>query len=252
MYSSGTPKHIPLRLMVDKERNRVLFAEAGKEFVDVLFSFMTLPLGTITRLVSEDSNLKAVRFGCISSLYESVGNLDHKYFCTNTCKDMLLHPRNPMEVHCQNLELNIDDTEPTKYFICPNFECRKKESVLLSTFRNQKCNCGSYLSSEITLSGEVTVTCEGFVQETTTFVILDDLSVISGDRKSITISETVYSPVTLLDPKSPVNGESSNGGGFVKGASMFMAMTLLKASLMSSSALTIGLSQLPKSIKEEK
>lgn len=38
---------VPLTFMVDKERKKVLYAEAGKDFVDVLFSFLTLPLGTI-------------------------------------------------------------------------------------------------------------------------------------------------------------------------------------------------------------
>jgi hypothetical protein len=34
---------VSLRVMVDKERNRVLYAEAGNDFVDALFSFLTLP-----------------------------------------------------------------------------------------------------------------------------------------------------------------------------------------------------------------
>lgn len=59
---------VSLWVLVDKERNRVLYAEAGKDFVDVLFSFLTLPLGTIARLMSKDSNIEAVRFGSISSL----------------------------------------------------------------------------------------------------------------------------------------------------------------------------------------
>ncbi|KAF7825583.1 DUF674 family protein [Senna tora] len=131
MDSTVTPKQISLTLMVDRGRNRVLFAEAGKDFADVLLSFLTLPLGTIARLVSKGSNLKAVRFGCISSLYESVGNLDRKYFCTNTCKEMLLMTRNTMEAHCGNLKINIDDTVPTKYFICPKLNVESATIVIL-------------------------------------------------------------------------------------------------------------------------
>ncbi|RHN46370.1 hypothetical protein MtrunA17_Chr7g0241501 [Medicago truncatula] len=48
--------------MVDKESNKVLYPEAVKDFVDVLFSFFTLPLGTIARLVATDSNIEAVQF----------------------------------------------------------------------------------------------------------------------------------------------------------------------------------------------
>lgn len=42
-----------LRLLVDKKKNKVVLAEAGKEFVDVLFSFLTLPMGTVARLVEK-------------------------------------------------------------------------------------------------------------------------------------------------------------------------------------------------------
>ncbi|MCI54259.1 DUF674 family protein, partial [Trifolium medium] len=50
---------ITLRLMVDKENKKVVYAEAGKDFYDVLLSFLTLPLGTIARLVAEESNIEA-------------------------------------------------------------------------------------------------------------------------------------------------------------------------------------------------
>jgi hypothetical protein len=65
-------------------KNKVLYAECGKDFVDVLFSFLTLPLGTIARLVATDSNMKAVKFGSISSLYQSVENLDQQYIYGTT------------------------------------------------------------------------------------------------------------------------------------------------------------------------
>ncbi|MCH80900.1 DUF674 family protein [Trifolium medium] len=40
---------VTLRVIVDKERNQVVYAEAGKDFVDVLFSFITLPYNCKTR-----------------------------------------------------------------------------------------------------------------------------------------------------------------------------------------------------------
>ncbi|PNX94675.1 hypothetical protein L195_g017853 [Trifolium pratense] len=135
-----------LRVLVDNERNKVVYAEAGKDFVDALFSFLTLPLGTIARLVAKESNVEAVRFGSISSLYQSVANLDEQYLWTHACKEMLLNPRNFMEAYCRNMKLNIDDTEPTKYFVCENLTCySESRSGLLSTFRNQRCTCGRVL-----------------------------------------------------------------------------------------------------------
>jgi hypothetical protein len=172
---------ITLRLMVDKQNKRVLYAEATKDFVDVLLSFLTLPLGTIARLVAQESksNIEAMRFGSISSLYQSVTDLDQQYLWSETCKEMLLKPRNSMEGYCRKLKLNIDDTEPLQHFICPKFNCtREKSGNHLSTFMNQKCSCGEVMNLVISPPQERSSLENGFVKETATFIISDDLSIM--------------------------------------------------------------------------
>lgn len=168
-----------LRVMVDKESNKVLYAEAVKDFVDVLFSFFTFPLGTIARLVATDSNIEAVQFGSISSLYQSVKDLDQQYLCTNTCKEMLLQPRSSMEAYCQKLKLNIDDTEPLQHFVCENWDCvRKQSGACLSIFRNQKCSCGKVMNLVMFPPKKNLNLGNGFAKETATFIISDDLTVM--------------------------------------------------------------------------
>ncbi|XP_045797848.1 uncharacterized protein LOC123892038 [Trifolium pratense] len=170
---------VTLRVMVNKESNKVMYAEAGKDFVDALFSFLTLPLGTIARRVAEESNIEGVRFGIISSIYQSVTNLDEQCLWTNTCKEMLLKPRNSMEAYCRKMKLNIDDTEPMKHFVCRIFDCVRKESgSLLSLFKNQKCSCGYILNREMSLPTECLILESGFVKETASFIISDDLYVM--------------------------------------------------------------------------
>jgi hypothetical protein len=167
---------VSLRIMVDKERNRVLYAEAGKDFVDVLLSFLTLPLGTIARLISQKSNIEAVEFGSISSLYRGVLDLDQQYLWSPACKEMLLQPRNSMEFYFQQMKLNIDDT-PMEYFFCSDWECTRRESGnLLITMRNQKCYCGRVLDKDV--PPEHLSLGNGFVEETATFIISDDLFVM--------------------------------------------------------------------------
>ncbi|WJZ88121.1 hypothetical protein VitviT2T_007451 [Vitis vinifera] len=58
-----TPKQISLKIAIDKEKNQVLFAESDIDFVDVLFSFLTLPMGTILRLADKKSGV-----GCMDYL----------------------------------------------------------------------------------------------------------------------------------------------------------------------------------------
>ncbi|PNX59246.1 hypothetical protein L195_g051320 [Trifolium pratense] len=170
---------VPLTVFVDKERNKVLYAEAGKDFVDALFSFLTLPLGTIARLVAKDSNIEAVRFGSISSLYQSVSDLDEEeHLCNQTCKEMLLKPRSSMESSYRDMKLKIDDTEQIKCFVCDDNEtCIKKNGRYLSFFTNQKCICGKLMNKE-RLSDDFLI--NGFVKAVT-FIVSNDLHVMPYD-----------------------------------------------------------------------
>ena len=42
-----------LNLIVDKNSRKVLYAEAGKKFIDFLFNLLTLPVGTVIMQLTE-------------------------------------------------------------------------------------------------------------------------------------------------------------------------------------------------------
>jgi len=131
---------ISLRILIDEEKNKVLFAQGGKDFMDIMLSFLTFPLATIAKLVNTPSNIEKVSFGSISTLYESVANLEEQQFWTPVCKKMLLQPKNSMEEYCRKLKHNIDVSEETKFLICDDWECSRQSSGgLLTTFSNLKC-----------------------------------------------------------------------------------------------------------------
>lgn len=164
-----TMKEVSLKLLVNKETDKVLFAEAGKDFVDALFSFLTLPLGTIVRLIEKPSNTGPVMVGCLNSLYHSVEDLDTEYLCIS--KEMLLQPINSSEDYCNTLELNIDDSQPTKYCLCGCGSVRLRWCT--SIFEN--CQCGSLFFSQSVLLKHYS---KGFVNSFSTFLITDELIVM--------------------------------------------------------------------------
>ncbi|KAG5009919.1 hypothetical protein JHK87_018440 [Glycine soja] len=61
---------VTLKLVVIIGRNEVLFVEAGKDFVDALFSFLKLPLRTVARLVLKEPNVQPIEVASLSSLYQ--------------------------------------------------------------------------------------------------------------------------------------------------------------------------------------
>ncbi|KAK8515022.1 hypothetical protein V6N12_001187 [Hibiscus sabdariffa] len=85
--NSPSPRTVSLKLMIDPKSNRLLFAEAGKDFVDFLFYVMSLPVGSMTRLLGELGTV-----GCIGNIYRSVENLNDSYILSASDKEMLLKP----------------------------------------------------------------------------------------------------------------------------------------------------------------
>uniref|UniRef100_A0A8R7TSV2 Uncharacterized protein n=1 Tax=Triticum urartu TaxID=4572 RepID=A0A8R7TSV2_TRIUA len=77
-----------MKLLVNSKSQRVLYAEAGKDVVDFLFSLLTLPLGTVAKLIADDSPAA----GSVVNLYSSVDRLDDTYICRDNAKDALLRP----------------------------------------------------------------------------------------------------------------------------------------------------------------
>ncbi|TVU21785.1 hypothetical protein EJB05_31447, partial [Eragrostis curvula] len=62
--SSNASTKLSMKLLVDTKAGRVLYAEAGKDVVDFLFSLLTMPVGAVVRILSKDAMV-----GSIGNLY---------------------------------------------------------------------------------------------------------------------------------------------------------------------------------------
>lgn len=80
---------VSLKLLVDRKGHRVLFGEAGKEFVNFLFNLQSLPVGTVIRILSQQCMV-----GSLEKLYESIENMnDASMQALQAGKDALLKPK---------------------------------------------------------------------------------------------------------------------------------------------------------------
>lgn len=93
--------NISMKLIVSKSKKVVCQAEAGEDFVNLLFSFLVLPLGFL---------LKQMRFGilkgCIDHLYKSVQDFDQQ-LQSRYSKEVLLNPKLPPGFCYENHPLGI-------------------------------------------------------------------------------------------------------------------------------------------------
>ncbi|KAG7553783.1 hypothetical protein ISN44_As11g001040 [Arabidopsis suecica] len=204
MAQSFKEPKVSLRLIVDEEKNKVVLAEAGNDFVDVLFSFLMLPIGTIVRLLENHRKSETVTVGCFSNLYKSVVDMDMDNFETAACKEMLLYPRGLKDELWKRFKININPTVGVnKFYTCPNFaSCN-----MCSNFSSSKCKCGRLMNKEILIPEADKVAdnmkndVDGvFIRGRYSFIITDDLKV-SVDSTGLvlkTLGSLGYADVSKL------------------------------------------------------
>ncbi|KAG4216169.1 hypothetical protein ERO13_A01G224566v2 [Gossypium hirsutum] len=139
-----------IKLLIDQERNKVLPAEAGNDFIDILRILLKLPLGNIGLLFRKNESLLT---GCLDNLNNSVENLSLNSFRNHACKLMLLYP------------ISTHKDKPVYY-------CE-----------TSRCSCGKLMNSEIYLEemerdGVKDENEGGFSKVESRFFITDDLRVM--------------------------------------------------------------------------
>ncbi|XP_048326279.1 uncharacterized protein LOC125421398 [Ziziphus jujuba] len=197
--STKTTSSINLKLLIDPRGQRVLFAEAKKDFVDFLFTLMSLPVGTVINLLSSNAMI-----GTLGKLYQSIENLDDTYLQPNVDRETVLNPKAPALYGANAIPLllpnnNIGQEHADKnMYVCSNMissgysrsdhlyvaddskaicpQCKSRMSVavnyvvgaqkigeneLHSTSSSSSCGCGE----------------GGFVKGVVTYMVMDDLEV---------------------------------------------------------------------------
>ncbi|XP_074287247.1 uncharacterized protein LOC141612384 [Silene latifolia] len=207
-------KKLSLKLLVDSKANKVLFAEAGKEFVDFLFHILSLPVGTVVKLLNESGAV-----GCIGSLYKSVESLSSEYFQANVSKDVVLKPKTAVNVPL--LELNDGPSASRKLYRCPN-GCAYGSDDPNATCRgcsHKICTALIYVSPPNAVNiGSTSSATGGYVKGVVTYMVMDNLEV----KPMSTISGiTLMNKFNVKDVSALVEKEVQVG--FTEGLAMLKA-----------------------------
>ncbi|CAO2208952.1 unnamed protein product [Urochloa humidicola] len=189
--SEASASTFSMKLLVDTKAGRVLYAEAGKDVVDFLFSLLTLPVGTVVKILTKDSMVDSV-----GNLYGSVEKLDETYVRSDDAKDALLAPAGGYSGG-KLLQLPEPDPAPTEFYRCSNGSYTECQSLLSKVFgdRCTRKNCNGKMTTVMKLGdssgggggipaggGSVaaaasTIAGTGFVQGIVTYTVMDDLKV---------------------------------------------------------------------------
>ncbi|CAA0816064.1 Protein of unknown function (DUF674 [Striga hermonthica] len=140
-----------LTALIDKESKKVLLAEADNDFIDILLSFMTLPLGTIMKVLLYHGEVAAAVpvIGSLTTLYRGLSVLSDYHFWEGRFKPQVISPRR-YEMDGVKLKLQIGSEIMDAI---PN--CSKRPRT-----------------APIGFGGE------GFTEKSASFMISDDLKIV--------------------------------------------------------------------------
>jgi hypothetical protein len=169
---------VSLKLMIDKKSQRVLFAEADKEFVDFLFSIFTLPVGVVTRLLKDGGGMA----GSLPILYQSIENLSATYIQPDKDKCFVLEPKVIMPGAKVPLLLpNLRSTFPQLY---GHSGGDYKSCVHVTYKQGTYCSsCHAYANRMVTLIdpprsiNASSASGEGYVKGSVKYMVMDDMEV---------------------------------------------------------------------------
>ncbi|KAC9112624.1 hypothetical protein E3N88_46345 [Mikania micrantha] len=168
-----TKSMMTLKLLVNKQDRKIVFAEVNKDFVDFLFYILTLPIGAITKLFAKEP-----LSGSLGDLYQSIENLNDTYILQNKTKDTVLNPKSSTDVLGQDLLLIPKDPPAVakKTYKCNN-RCFYITSDLNATCPNCRSSMGYEVAYVSTEPAKVAVEEDGFVKGVVTYMVMDDLAV---------------------------------------------------------------------------
>ncbi|KAK9064144.1 hypothetical protein SSX86_018016 [Deinandra increscens subsp. villosa] len=215
-----------LKLLVNKQDRKVVFAEVNKDFVDFLFYILTLPIGAITKLFAKEP-----LSGSLGDLYRSIENLNDMYILQNKTKETVLNPKSSTNVPGQDLLLVSEDPPTThkKFYRCMH-QCKyvtDEPKIACPNCRTIMSVEVSYASTEAAKVAAALVGEAGFVKGVVTYMVMDDLAVkpMSTISTITLLNKLSVKDVCVLEEKEVQFGIQE-------------ALKLLKASLVCKNVLT--------------
>ncbi|OMP02618.1 hypothetical protein COLO4_10956 [Corchorus olitorius] len=238
----AAPK-VTLKLLIDTENNKVLFAEAGKGFMDFLVNMTLLPVGSFLRLFDEEEDMG----GSLGSLYQSINKLGKDYVLQKS-KEALLNPKvvDDHNISClTHLLPNVTQSQSSDE--SPNSTAQNTgyglwQPAISYTGKNCKCsNCNNHFNYTTLAAGQYCPYCGG------TLVVLDDKQKSSGHVRGFTyiiMDDLAVSPmsilptITLLHTKFNIKDVSTTVEERLVDVGRDEALKLLKTSMLSKTVLT--------------
>ncbi|XP_045797795.1 uncharacterized protein LOC123891980 [Trifolium pratense] len=238
---SDEGRKMSVKVTLRKSNEQILFVEAEDDFVDFVFSFLTFPLGGVLHMLQGFTSLR-----CIDNLYKSMTELSsERYLFSTRIKDKLSKPQCFPQFELNDQILPIGSSSLPNYFFVTYINDIAYSTDLTKEMLDCKYNPKMehifpdyvpYKFVDLKSSTEKSTFAKGPL----IYMVTDDLCVTPMSSIS-TMSYLRRAKVPLSDLEERVIKIGVKEG-----------LSILKASLISTSALQYGLKQFIRTIKVEK
>ena len=195
--STNTPSTtaLTMKLLVESSplRRRVVFAEAGKDTVDFLFSLLAMPAGTTVKLLGKESMA-----GCMGNLYGSAERLDDAYvhpgppgikddvLCATPLCPAAAGPSSCLLFRVPPAPTPAPAPAPKRFYVCPNATSSYSNcGGYVTEVQGTRCpSCGNSMTKDTNFVGSppekppvppAEPARRGFVKGAVTYTVTDDL-----------------------------------------------------------------------------
>ncbi|RID79708.1 hypothetical protein BRARA_A02422, partial [Brassica rapa] len=209
-------KFVAIKVYIRKTDKRILYAECREDFIDLLFTFLAIPLE-----FAWDLSVDIVNMGCVGNLSRSVKNLSFEKQKEATVSQCVLPYYYKFRAQLLDIVIQEEDSE---------YECL----VPRNGYPSSNCKFSKKIKKDVLSNGERIVKFTqmhsntssyagvGFVKGETNFIVSDDLFITPMSTSStISLLSKLQMNISDIDEQ---------------------AVGLLRASLITTSALTNGLS----------
>ncbi|KAJ1282551.1 hypothetical protein BS78_03G061100 [Paspalum vaginatum] len=173
---SATPT---IKLLIAKEAQVVVLAEAGKDVVDFLLGLLAMPVGAVVKLLGRD---KDGALAALASLYGSVQRMDADYMQSPATRDALLNPapaHPALVAAAEGFPSLVQPAAPAPAPPGPAAGAGKARlsSSLKSLAALPPLGIGGACHCPACLAAQEQQGSRGFVRARVTFTVMDDLTV---------------------------------------------------------------------------
>ncbi|KAL8474309.1 hypothetical protein ACS0TY_030950 [Phlomoides rotata] len=210
-----------LKVFINKEKTKVLFAEVDNDFADVLLSFLTLPLGKIVKILEKHYGDKAPSIGSLTTLYNGLKSPDMVNLWEKRGKEVLNNAERVYEY--SNLKFSVDGKLSTYEFgeLYDGVFTRNSASFIVCDDLRMLPNVSGSILQTLTKLGVDVMEMSGAVSGNVTFGLKEVIDLLRG----LLISPTPLTDIIFMQKQTKFATIKSEAGislhQFEKAANFF-------------------------------